>query len=343
MKRISLILALAFAVLLALTACSASESWTNSAGGSDMAYPEAPAQYDMDGGMYITAIVPEGDALLGASGGPPPAGNDRNEFYNDQLTDTDPSRKLIRRADLSFETTDFDDAVNALEQLCYSFEGYIQNSNVTGVSITHGFRQMRRAYYTLRVPSVWYGAFLNSADGIGNRINKSLSSEDITDSYYDIESRLEILTMRRDRLFKLLEESEEAESIVAFERELSDTLYQIERMTGQLKSYDRLVDYTTISVTLEEVVVYTETEPHIVPPKTVGQRVAAAFGDSTKAIGKFFVDVFVFLAGNVLYFLMIAVFIIAVLIPVLRHNAKQRKLAEAAIARRQAEKDEDNK
>ena len=344
MKKLSLALALALTLLMALTACSADDGYyssaptpgnaTNSARDS-----EAYGYNGYNGYDYADEYFPEDfnsatmmSPAADTAGGGNFALSEEQGYDNDQIDITDPSRKLIRKAQLEFETTDFEDSVDNLEQLCYFFEGYIQESNVTGSSITaSGKPRMRGARYTLRVPASKYGSFLNRVDDIGNRLSKSMTSDDITDSYYDLESRLEILKLRRDRLFKLLEESDDANNIVTFERELSNTLYEIEKMTGQLKSYDRLVDYTTITVTLQEVVVYTETSPVSAPPETVGDRIGSAFGDSAEAIGEFFTDLFVFLIGNILYLLIIAAIVAAAVILFLRYAKKNELFASRRV------------
>ncbi|MCL1819685.1 MAG: DUF4349 domain-containing protein [Oscillospiraceae bacterium] len=294
MKKIILIITIA----LMLTACSASYD-ANSTGLGAIA--SAPKEMSMGRDEYgetqnFAADTAGGGWLTEIQYSESPQSQPAPD-----ISVTDPFRKLIRTANLSVETQEFEDSIANLEALCAVFQGYIESSSIDGRSITVRGKSYRMAQYTFRIPSKFYNEFLNSIGSIGNVINKAQESRDVTDSYYDIESRLKILEMRRDRLYGLLEKETNSKSIIEFENSLSDTLYEIERMTGTLRSYDSLVDYSTVHIYMSEVEEYTEVTPYAPAPRTVGERVSSSFGDSLENLGEFFVNIFVFIVGNILY------------------------------------------
>ena len=315
-RKTTAVSVLALVMLVILAACSAPSapmdntasmnSGGNTGGGSSGGGDRhiSPEMYDesaaYDGGM---------GAALELAGAPDVQFTSAEQERLSDISLTDPDRKLIRRAYTTVETTEFDESVAKLEAMCLNFQGFTENSSVSGSSITERYKQYRTASYIFRIPSVRYNEFLNSVGTIGNLISKTQESQDVTDAYYDMESRLRILRMRQERLEKLLVSETESEAIVNFENSLSDTLYEIERMTGSLRRYDSLVEYSTINVYLREVEQYTEILPVTPAPQTVGGRIAESFGDSTDAIGRFFVNLTVFVLGNILYLIIWAVII----------------------------------
>lgn len=325
MKKISL----AIIMVILLSACSASKTSENQFLGLDfaeapMSAPAASApevMYDREMGEIEMTGAAAQDSGFGTD---TTANTSMITGKQPDVSLTDPNRKLIYTASLNVETLSFEESISNLESLCASFQGFIENSSISGMSITTRGKQFRNANYTFRIPSKRYNEFVSSIGTIGNLTNKSQYTEDISSSYYDVESRLKVLEMRRDRLFDLLEKETSSKAIIEFENSLSETLYEIEQMTGTLKRYDSLVDYSTVNVYLNEVEAYTEITEYKPAPQTVGERIKSAFGSSAEDIGNFLVDVFVFLVGNILYVL-ICIAVITVCVIIVRKNTKHMR------------------
>ena len=100
------------------------------------------------------------------------------------------------------------------------------------------------------------------------------------------------------------------EDIITIEDRLSYVNYEIERMGGQLRSYDNLVDYATIHLTLREVVEYTPVQEE---PETVFTRIAKGFSYNLKMVGGGLVDFFVWIVSSLpqiaVFAVVIAVFV----------------------------------
>lgn len=84
-------------------------------------------------------------------------------------------------------------------------------------------------------------------------LGSSSQTQNITEEYVDLEARLTSLQTKHGRLIALLEKADSMETIVTLESELADTEYEIERLTGSLRKYDNLVDFSTVYLTLNEV------------------------------------------------------------------------------------------
>ena len=78
-------------------------------------------------------------------------------------------------------------------------------------------------------------------------------SEDVTDQYTDIETRLATLRTKHERLLSLLDQASKMEDIISLENALADCEYEIDSLTGEKRQYDDLVSFATITVSLSEV------------------------------------------------------------------------------------------
>lgn len=340
MKKISL----AIVLVILLSACSASNTESPSASFDGMDYSTAPMSTPAPAAAPEVAFEREmtaSDSVAEESGFGYTAGN--TTAISGQQPDvslTDPNRKLIYTSNMNIETQSFDESIANIESLCATYQGFIENSSISGMSITMRGKQFRNANYTFRIPSKHYKEFLNAIGTIGNITNKSQYTEDVSDSYYDVETRLNMLEMQRDRLFDRLEKETNSKTIIEYEKSLTETLYEIESLTGTLRRYDSLVDYSTVYVYLGEVEEFTEIAEYKQAPKTVGERIKTAFGDSTQAIGNFLVDVFVLLVGNILYIL---IWVVIIVICVIIYGTSRKRLRQRKLKAPETTKETDEK
>ena len=120
--------------------------------------------------------------------------------------------KLILRADLTLETQDFDAASADLEKLTAETGGYIESSSLSGD------KGSRSAYYTLRIPQEKFETFYAQLGDRAHVVYSSRSSEDITEQYTDIETRLATLQTKHERLLALLDQAGKQRVLVGGER-----------------------------------------------------------------------------------------------------------------------------
>lgn len=236
MKKKNLLAALMAAVIcLSVAGCGASNS-----GAADF---EAKAKNDNY--SYTADMAEPGAVFDGAEEevmGQTTAGS---SVYRDTAV------KLIRRANLTVQTTEYEAAVAALDHLVEQLGGYYENAEERSGSY-YNQNSNRSGNYTIRIPADKYDLFMTQVDGIGYLTRKSESSEDVGEVYYDIESRLKTQRTKQERLLELLKKAQSMEDIIALENALTDVEYHIEQYTSDLNRYDGLVSFATIRLTLDE-------------------------------------------------------------------------------------------
>ena len=277
MKRRFFSCFLALFLILSLAACGAGSKAAASATTADSA-PAESEYFDANGS------------------------NESSDTSSNVLED----QKIIYTGTLNLETTDFDGAVKALTALADSMGGYLESS-----SVGSGGRGYRWADYTVRVPSAQFQSFLDQAGGLAHETWRNTDLQNITETYYDTAGRLKTQQIKLERLQKLLAQAENMEDIITIESAISETEWNIEDLSGTLRHYDALVDFATITVNLQEVYKYSDTEEL---PENFGDRIGSALSRGWHSFVDGMADFLVALAYNWMWIILWAAIIAAAVV-----------------------------
>ena len=236
--------------------------------------------------------------------------------------------KRIYSANLELETTAFDDAVADLTALVERTGGYFESSS----SGDYG-RAYRSANYTVRVPAEQYRSFLDQAGALCHVLDRQEYTENVTEAYYDVDGRLKTQQTKLERLQELLARAESMEDIITIESAISDTEAQIESLSGQLRRYDALVDYSTVCISLNEVYKLSNVEE---PATTFASRLGGAFASGWKSFVNGMEDLAVGLAYSWMWLVLLVAIVIAAAALVRKRLRKKR----AALAKKADDKPE---
>lgn len=264
-RQISILLA-ALLVLTLLVGCGGSGSAKPAATG--YAYdtdastaPEAPMEQDSK--FNITAVVAD-DALRDA--------------------------KMIYRANIDLQTTDYETSEAAISNLVRSFGGYFESRSLSNRSSGYRYSDC-----TVRVPAESFESFCNQVGEICHVVYMSSSAENITESYYDTDSRLKTAQIKLERLQNLLANADNMADIITIESAISET-YKLSENSAA--------------------------------PLTFGQRVSRALSDGLRDAGVFFEELIVGLAGMWVFVLVAAVLVVLLIRAVRKRVLRKKKKDE---------------
>ena len=306
-KQKLLSLALAIIFILAFAACGAASKTA-----TDQMYTEnaSIAAAPEEAGSSALADTAGGKvAETNTSGGP---------------AEMPSAEKIIYSGSATIETMEFDKTLIDLNKMVSDCGGFVENSSVTGndfYSQHNGYATYRSAQYTFRIPVEKFKSFTESLDTLGNVPYSSSNAENITMMYTDTESRLAAYRTKETRLLELLAKANSMEDILAIESSLTDVQYQIESLTSQIKSWDSLISYSTLSITVNEVSLYTQDSTSTL---SYGQQLKEAFTRSIAGVGRFFKGFFKFLVGAFPVLVVLAVIAVPVFF-IVRAAHKKRK------------------
>lgn len=315
-KKIALAGGLALAMILSLAGCGAAKSvnnMTESSWGGDNS-----GVYDDKSSLEYDSVGWNGDTAPGDNGGPED-GIPRES-------------KMIYTARLTLETVEFDKTVAGLEGLVTDCGGYVESSSLDGGTYRWG-------YYTVRIPREKFQDFCDRAGALCQLNSKSVERQNVSEQYYDTESRLTTQRTKLERLQTLLSQATQMEDIITLESAIADTELTIERLTGTLRNYDSLVDYSTVDITLHEV---SQLSGTVAAPIGFGETLAAAFRTGSRNFVYGVQDVLLSFARGWAGWLIFAAVVVLLVLFLKKHGIRRKKRApKAEKAEKKAEKPEE--
>ena len=265
----------------------------------------------------------------------PEAGSPNVGMTDDLLTtnpdaNEDTVRKIIKTYELHAETKEFTATVSALSALVAEHGGYVESNSVSNRNSSS--QSARYASFRFRIPAENADAFVNS---IGNTLNVTRNSsyaEDVSETYYSIEATLQELQTERDSLLNMMESLDNQKDYnfwLTLQTRLSEVRQQIARLQAQLNNYDSRVSYSTVNLTINEVVTYTPVE------ESFWAKLGAAFSKGWTAFGEF-MEGLVIVIVTIFPFLLIPAAAGVVVIVLIRRNGGKKK-AEKDAAKKEKE------
>lgn len=227
------------------------------------------------------------------------------------------NRKIIERINLSLQTKEFDTLVDKVNSKVLELGGYIEASEIDGGEI--GSNTSRWAEITARIPSDKSGQFGDYIAKNSVVVNRAVTTEDVTLKYVDNESRVKALEAEKKSLEKILENAVSVEDIISIRSQLTNVIYEIESLKSQLRTYDNLIDYTTVTITIDEV-----ERTEIVEKQSVWQKIGTNLKNNFGDMWSMLVALFVFFISAIPFFIPIAVILLIVIFVVKRKNKKKK-------------------
>ncbi len=185
-------------------------------------------------------------------------------------------RLIIKNLQFHLDILDFDAVFDGLESLTNERGGYVANANVYYKTYdpVETDRSLKAGFMELKVPEAHLAEVIDRIRNYGVVKNEEISSYDVTDQYRDTVNRLENLEASEQRLRELMEEATEVPDVIEIERELARLRTEIDAMKGQVARWEKLADFATINVSLNQVQNYDDQIRPI--DKTLGDRLTDA-------------------------------------------------------------------
>ncbi len=335
MKRFKVLITLIMAAVLVLsiTACSKKET---------SEYDSEKAKYNIskaDEASYgyatgSSSMQDNGDMVQAApQEAPASAVEEKGAIANTStvssgVPDAGTMEKIIRRIEMQIETQDFDELISAVNDEIKRLEGYVETSNISGKRY-HNVNVLRRGYIIARIPKSQLDEFVGIVSEASNVVNKSEATENVTLQYVDAESHIKALKIEQEKLYELLGKTGTLEDILTLESRLSTIRYELENYESQLRMYDNKVEYSTVTLNIEEVERMTPKEE---VKDTVFTRIKTGFSDTMYNISEGFKDIVVGFAVNIPYILFWLVVVLIGLILIRRSYKKHKNRKQSGKA-----------
>jgi hypothetical protein len=163
----------------------------------------------------------------------------------------DVERMVIKNADLSLYVDQPPEALERISKMAEEMGGFVVAANVYQTTLDSG-AEVPHASVTIRVPAEKLNEALAQIETETQQplISKTISSQDVTSEYTDLESRLKNLEAAEKQLQSIMEEATKTDDVLSVFNQLTQVREQIEVIKGQMQYYEQSAALSAISAEL---------------------------------------------------------------------------------------------
>lgn len=323
-RKISYLIIGLFILTYVMTACSAKSDTNNSNTAYDTKTSDS-GSYDMvaEGEANFTTGsdgIEQSEAPVADGKADSSAGLQSSSTVSSGNVAAQEQDKIIRTFFMDVETQEFDSLITRINADIKRLNGYVESSNING----KGYNRdggTRYGSIEARIPSDKVDEFVGAVNENANVVNQKETSENVSLKYIDAQSRVETLNIEQDRLFAILEKETSLDNIIVLESRLSDIRYELQNYESQLRYYDNMVAYSTVTLSIQEVEIFT---PVTEEKQSLGTRMKNGFSDTMYHLSEGFQNFLVWLVVNLPYLIIWGI-IIAVAAIITRRILKKSK------------------
>ncbi len=164
------------------------------------------------------------------------------------------NRKMVARASLALVVADAAETIRSIETIVGDAGGFISDANL--FNQYSGDTPVLAGNVTLRVPAEALDETMTRLEALALQVgNRTITREDVTDQYTDLDAQLRNLEATEEELRAMLTTMRErpdatADDILAVFNQLTAIRGQIEQVQGRRNMLDNLIGLSTIEVSL---------------------------------------------------------------------------------------------
>ncbi len=176
----------------------------------------------------------------------PPPSEQEEAYKAGGLPSVAEERMIVRTGDMSLVVKDITTARDEIVQLAVRFDGYVVSSRIWGEE------QDMRGSISIRVPDDRFEPALAELRNLAVRVtSESTTSQDVTEEYVDLESRLKNAEATESQYLALLEKATDVEDILNIYESLSRVRSEIEQIKGRMQYLERTSSMSLITTNLK--------------------------------------------------------------------------------------------
>lgn len=156
-------------------------------------------------------------------------------------------RKIIREGNLTLLVSDIKETRTYITSVTADLKGYVAGESA------NSYMERSEQTMSLRVPAENFDRLVSLVSEKALKVdNRSITSEDVTGEYIDVEARIKTKKELETRYLELLKKANTVENILAIEAEANKLRTEIESAEGRLKYLKDKVAMSSLTVTFYE-------------------------------------------------------------------------------------------
>ena len=152
---------------------------------------------------------------------------------------------LVKTMEIYLQVDEVKAQSAAIQSLAVELGGYLSDLNESGDGV-----EGTTVRETLRIPALRLEEAMARIEALGKILQRSLTTQDVTLQFVDMNSRLRNLEKTEGRLLAHLEQSGDMQAILNVEKEIDRVRGEIETVQGRINDLANQIGFATVRVTL---------------------------------------------------------------------------------------------
>ena len=151
--------------------------------------------------------------------------------------------KIIKSGNLRFQSDNLETTYNQIQTAVKKYKASIKSDSQTNSNY-----ELSRSV-NIRIPNQNFDSFINAiSKGVNYFDQKEITSQDVTEEYIDVTSRIKTKKVLEERYFELLKKANKISEMLEIEKQLSEIREEIEAKEGRLKYLQNKVAMSTLNI-----------------------------------------------------------------------------------------------
>jgi hypothetical protein len=155
--------------------------------------------------------------------------------------------KIIRTAYLTIEVQDITGSVETLKSLAAQKGGYISSTNIQNT-----YNNRLSGSVILRIPASEFENTLTGVKAIGTVKTVSTQGRDVTEEYVDLQAQKTSYQNQLAQYNEIMKKAVKVEDVIVIQQQVDRVQTELNRLEGRLKYLNSQIDFSTITVNLQE-------------------------------------------------------------------------------------------
>ena len=155
--------------------------------------------------------------------------------------------KIIQTAYITIEVKDVPGGVETLKTLAAQKGGYISST-----SIQNNYNNRLSGSVIIRIPATEFENALAGVKSIGTVKTISTQGRDVTEEYVDLQAQKTSYQNQLAQYNEIMKKAVKVEDVIVIQQQIDRVQTELNRLEGRLKYLNSQVDFSTITINLQE-------------------------------------------------------------------------------------------
>jgi hypothetical protein len=155
--------------------------------------------------------------------------------------------KIIKTAAVNLEVKNVTSAVDKIREIVTQRGGYLSTTN-----IGKNYNDQVTGTVVLRIPADQFDSSLSGVKEVGTVKSISTQGQDVTEEYVDVQAQISSYQNQLSQYNLIMKNATNVKDIINIQQQIDQVQINLDRLNGRLKYLNSQIDYSTITVTLQE-------------------------------------------------------------------------------------------